>query len=126
MSFMKSESDNADKSQDTLSFRPQAAGRGGSVAAEKGSALFFAKEYTYTKEQLLALRPRTRYVSPFHDPQLAAGAIAPYNYIYARVRCSGRGVTSRFDGNGLPSSVYSSEPLPPASVPGPVPMLPSG
>jgi hypothetical protein len=39
------------------SFRPQT-GRGAG-AADKDEKQFFAKEYSYSRDQLLALRPRT-------------------------------------------------------------------
>ena len=43
-----------------------------------------------------------------------------------RPRTSGHGVTGRFDGTGVPKNMFSSEPLGPVSLPGPLPMLKSG
>ena len=81
-------------SPDIPSFRPQTAAP--KPAVERGAGLFHAKELTYSKEQLLALRPR-----------------------------SGAAVGATYDGDGLPSGVYSIDPLAPASQPGPLPQLKS-
>ena len=81
-------------SPDIPSFRPQTAAP--KPAVERGASLFHAKELTYSKEQLLALRPR-----------------------------SGAAVGATYDGDGLPSGVYSIDPLAPASQPGPLPQLKS-